>query len=63
MAALLPVAERTIQRYTAKKHFGRVVSEQILQIAQVADKGTEVFEDKDRFLSWMNHPNKALGKM
>ena len=61
MAALLPVTERTIQRYTAKKHFSRVVSEQILQIAEVAAKGIEVFEDKDKFLSWMNHPNKALG--
>ena len=61
MAALLPVTERTIQRYAAKKHFSRVVSEQILQIAEVAAKGAEVFEDKDKFLSWMNHPNKALG--
>ncbi len=61
MAALLPVTERTIQRYTAKRHFSRVVSEQILQIAEVAAKGIEVFEDKDRFISWMNHPNKALG--
>jgi putative toxin-antitoxin system antitoxin component (TIGR02293 family) len=61
MAALLPVTERTIQRYAAKKHFSRVVSEQILQLAEVAAKGIEVFEDKDKFLSWMNHPNKALG--
>jgi len=61
MAALLPVTERTIQRYTAKRHFSRVVSEQILQIAEVAAKGVEVFEDKDKFLSWMNHPNKVLG--
>jgi len=61
MAALLPVTERTIQRYAAKKHFNRVVSEQILQIAEVAAKGTDVFEDKDKFLSWMNHPSKALG--
>ena len=60
MAALLPVTERTIQRYTGKKHFNRVVSEQILQIAEVAAKGTDVFEDNDKFLSWMSHPNKAL---
>ncbi len=60
MAELLPVTERTIQRYTPEKSFNRVVSEQILQIAEVAANGTDVFEDKDRFLSWMNHPNKAL---
>ena len=60
MAELLPVTKRTIQRYTLKKHFNRVVSEQIIQIAEVAAKGVKVFEDKDKFLSWMNHPNKAL---
>jgi len=61
MAELLPVTERTLQRYAPNEHFNRVVSEQILQIAQVAAKGAEVFEDKDKLLSWMNHPNTALG--
>ncbi len=60
MAALLPVTERTIQRYAPRKHFNRVVSEQILQIAEVAARGTEVFEDRDKFLAWMDHPNRAL---
>lgn len=60
MAALLPVTERTIQRYAPKKHFNRVVSEQILQIAEVAARGAEVFEDRDKFLAWMDHPNRAL---
>jgi putative toxin-antitoxin system antitoxin component (TIGR02293 family) len=60
MAQLLPVTERTLQRYTSQKHFNPVVSEQILHIAEVAAKGTEVFGAKDQFLSWMNHPNKAL---
>ncbi|NIR50305.1 DUF2384 domain-containing protein [candidate division KSB1 bacterium] len=60
VARLLPVTERTIQRYTSKKPFNRVVSEQILQIAEVAARGSEVFEDRNKFLTWMNHPNKAL---
>jgi len=60
MAALLPVTERTIQRNSAKEPFNRVVSEHILQIAEVAAKGAEVFENKDKLLSWMNHPSKAL---
>lgn len=62
MARLLPVTERTIQRYALKKHFNRVISEQILQIAEVAAKGSEVFEGRDKFLTWMNHPNMALAK-
>ena len=60
MAALLPVSERTIQRCSSEDQFNSFVSEQILQIAEVAAKGKEVFEDKSNFLSWMNHPNKAL---
>jgi len=60
IAELLPVADRTLRRYTPKKHFNRVLSEQILQIAEVAARGTEVFNDKDDFLTWLNHPNIAL---
>lgn len=60
MAELLPVAERTIQRFTPKKHFNRILSEQILQMAEVAVRGTEVFKNKDEFLIWLNHPNIAL---
>jgi putative toxin-antitoxin system antitoxin component (TIGR02293 family) len=60
MAELLPVSERTIQRCSSEDQFNRVVSEQILQIAEVAARGKDVFEDKDKFLSWMNHPNKTL---
>jgi len=60
MAQLLPVTERTIQRYTAEKPLSRIVSEQILQIAEVAAKGSKVFEGREEFLAWMSHPNKAL---
>jgi putative toxin-antitoxin system antitoxin component (TIGR02293 family) len=30
------------------------------QILQIAAKGSKVFESKDKFLAWMNHPNKDL---
>jgi putative toxin-antitoxin system antitoxin component (TIGR02293 family) len=61
MASLLPITERTIQRYSSKQHFSRNVSEHILQIAECAAKGMAVFDDRDKFLAWMNHSNKALG--
>jgi putative toxin-antitoxin system antitoxin component (TIGR02293 family) len=61
VAELLPVTERTIQRYKRKQRFNRVVSEQVLQIAEVAARGIEVFVDRDKFLSWMRSPNLALG--
>jgi putative toxin-antitoxin system antitoxin component (TIGR02293 family) len=61
MAALLPVTERTIQRYAPEDHFNRVVSEYILHIAEVMAKGTEVFGDKNAFMHWLAQPNTALG--
>ena len=61
MAKLLPVTDRTIQRYTRRQRFNRVVSEQILQIAEVAARGAKVFGNKDKFVSWLKAPSPALG--
>lgn len=61
MAELLPITERTIQRYSLKDHFfNRVTSEQILKLAEVTARGVAVFDNKDKFLSWMNQPHAAL---
>jgi putative toxin-antitoxin system antitoxin component (TIGR02293 family) len=38
----------------------RYALEKVLQMAEVAAKGSEVFEERGKFLAWMNHPNKAL---
>ena len=62
MAALLPVGERTIQRYGRSHRFKSSVSEHILQIAEVAARGEEVFGEKERFLAWLSLPSAALGK-
>jgi putative toxin-antitoxin system antitoxin component (TIGR02293 family) len=61
MADLLPITERTVQRYPPHRHFSTVVSEHILQIAEVVARGADVFEDKENFLTWLNHPSTALG--
>ena len=60
MAALLPVTERSLQRYTSKHHLNPTVSEQVLQIAEAAARGKEVFGGKARFLAWANQPSTAL---
>jgi putative toxin-antitoxin system antitoxin component (TIGR02293 family) len=57
---LLPVTERTLQRYTPQQPLNRAVSEHVLQLAEVAAKGVEVFADKAAFLAWLHHPNTAL---
>ncbi len=61
VARLLPVTERTIQRYSKAQHFNRAVSERIIDIAQVAARGVEVFDDRDRFLDWLARPSLPLG--
>ena len=62
IADFLSITERTVQRYSLETRFKRVVSEQILHIAEVAAKGSEVFQDRDKFIKWLNFPNKALGE-
>ncbi len=61
LARLLPVTERTLQRYSAQKYLSRAVSEQALQIAQVAAAGFELFEDREKFLAWLSLPSAPLG--
>jgi putative toxin-antitoxin system antitoxin component (TIGR02293 family) len=60
IAVLPPVTEHTLQRYTPQQPLNRVVSEHILQLAEVAAKGVKVFADKAAFLAWLHHPNTAL---
>lgn len=61
MARLLPITERTIQRYSRSTRLSHAVSDHLLEIARVAVRGVDVFEDKDRFLAWMQRSNVALG--
>jgi len=62
IAQLLPIAERTVQRYSRGERFSPLVSEHILHIAEIAARGAEVFGDRDRFVSWMSHPSRALAQ-
>jgi putative toxin-antitoxin system antitoxin component (TIGR02293 family) len=61
MAQMLPITERTIQRYRAKTLFKPSVSEHILELAGLVARGTEVFGERDLFLKWMQRPTRALG--
>ena len=61
LAEILPVTERTIQRYNSAQRFNKTVSEQLLQIAEITVRGTEVFGDRGRFLAWLKSPCPGLG--
>lgn len=57
----LPITERTFHRYAKNHKLDKYVTEQVLQIAQVAARGFQVFEDRELFLEWFNSPSMALG--
>ena len=62
VADLLPVTERTLQRYSSNQHFNPAVSEQVLHIAEVLAKGVEVFQEKKKLLLWLNTPHKVFSR-
>ncbi len=61
IAAYLPVSERTVHRKKSNDIFERNVSEHILKMAEVISYGIEVFEDREKFMGWMDCPNQAMG--
>lgn len=60
MAALIHITERTLQRKSENDILDAVTSEQIIQIAQVYSRGTEVFGAHDRFSQWLETENTAF---
>ena len=59
---LLHMSERTFQRYKKdKKSFDTLQTEKIIQITLLCKKGEEVFGDMDKFHSWLDQKNIALG--
>jgi putative toxin-antitoxin system antitoxin component (TIGR02293 family) len=61
-AAYLKMSERTMQRHKReKKSFDPIYSDKILQITLVYNLGTEVFGDKEKFNTWLETQNLALG--
>ncbi len=63
-STFLHLSERTMQRYKREKRtFDSLQSEKILEIALLYKKGLEVFGDSDKFNSWLETENLALGKI
>jgi putative toxin-antitoxin system antitoxin component (TIGR02293 family) len=61
-SGLLEISERSLLRYKKdNKTFDRMRSERIMEIVMVLRKGVEVFDDKEKFVIWMNSKILALG--
>ena len=65
-AQFLNISTKSLQRYKqeSKKsfRFKPLQSEKIIEIAEVASIGEEVFGDRERFRLWLDTPNFALGR-
>ena len=58
----LHLSERSMQRYKSEKRtFDPLQSEKIIEIALFYNKGVEVFGTADKFNSWLETDNLALG--
>ncbi len=61
-SVFLNMSDRTMQRHKRdRKTFDAIYSERILQIALLYNLGIEVFGDKEKFNTWLETQNLALG--
>jgi len=61
LATALAVTRVTLISKKGEEKFNTSLSERIVDLADLYSYGYEVFEDNDRFNTWMFRPNKALG--
>jgi putative toxin-antitoxin system antitoxin component (TIGR02293 family) len=63
-SGFLHLSERSMQRYKKEEGtFGPVSSEKIIEITMLYKYGIEVFGDKEKFNTWLNLTNVALGNI
>lgn len=60
VSKLIHVSERTLQRYSPDKTMDTNSSERLIELARLFHKGIIVFNDKEKFITWLDRPNKSL---
>lgn len=63
LSRLLPVSLRTYQRQKKAVYLNPLVSECALQLAELAARGQEIFDDMNKFRQWLHQPSAALGSV
>ena len=61
LSSILSVSRATLINKKGSEKFDTATSERILLLADTLAYGQSVFEDRDRFNTWMKRSNKALG--
>jgi putative toxin-antitoxin system antitoxin component (TIGR02293 family) len=60
VSRLIHISERTLQRNSPDKLINISTSEKLVELARLFHKGIQVFNDKEKFNTWLNRPNKSL---
>ncbi|RYE57718.1 MAG: DUF2384 domain-containing protein [Sphingobacteriales bacterium] len=60
VAGIMHISERTLQRYTPATLIKTEYTEKAIELAQLYERGTEVFGTIDNFNNWMKTPNYSL---
>lgn len=60
VSKLIHVSERTLQRYSPDRPMDINSSERLLELTRLFHRGIDVFNEKEKFIIWLNRPNKSL---
>tara|TARA_R110002096_G_scaffold237751_7_gene428653 strand:+ start:8836 stop:9261 length:426 start_codon:yes stop_codon:yes gene_type:complete len=62
IATLLPISERSLQRYSDTDRLNSGISEHILIISKVMLRAEEVLGSSEKLRNWLNSPSIGLGQ-
>ena len=62
MAELLPISERTLQRYKDTVRLNKDASEHVIIISRALLKAEAIFNDAEKLKNWLHSPSLALGQ-
>ncbi len=63
MERVLHISTKTIQRLGETESFSPVISERIIYLFRVFNRGIQVFGTKDKFVTWITRESIALGNL
>lgn len=60
VSRMIHISERTLQRNSPDKLIDTSTSERLIELTRLFHKGISVFNNKEKFITWLNRPNKSL---
>ncbi len=60
VSRMINISERTLQRNSPDKTINTNSSERLIKLTRLFYKGISVFNKKEKFITWLNRPNRSL---